>query len=75
MMNRRGTGVIFCLIAAALFSTRYISAAIFGSGVLSWGSDLFDSMLQYVGSALTVLSVIALIVGIIYLVAAEITGK
>ena len=74
-MNRRGTGVIFCLIAAVLFSTRYISAAIFGSGVLSWGSDLFDSMLQYVGSALTVLSVIALIVGIIYLVAAEITGK
>ena len=70
-MGRRGTGVVFCLIAALLYSTRYVSAAIFGSGVVSWDKELFDGMLQYVGNSLTVLSVISLVVGIVYLVWAE----
>jgi ABC-type Fe3+ transport system permease subunit len=70
-INRRFAGVVFCFIAAFLFSMRYISAAIFGSGVSSWSSDLFAQMLKYTGNSLTIASVIALIVGVIYLIFAE----
>lgn len=70
-MNKRGAGVSFCFIAAFLFSVRYISAAIFGSGISSWSSELFNNMLTYIGNTLVVLSVISLGVGIIYLVKAE----
>ena len=71
-MNRRGTGVSFCFIAAFLFSVRYLSAAIFGSGLSSWSSDLFAAMFEYTGNTLTVLSIISLVVGLAYLGAAEI---
>jgi len=74
-MNRRSAGVAFCAISAFLFSSRYFAAAIFGSGVKSWSAALFRNMLSYVGDTLTVLSVIALIAGIVYLVAAERSQK
>ncbi len=71
-MNKRGTGLGFCAIAAFLFASRYIAAAIFGSGLQSWSDSLFASMMYYVGNRLTVLSVVALLVGIGYLLMAEI---
>ena len=71
-MNRRGAGVIFCLIAALLFSVRYVSAAIFGSGVSSWDSALFHAMLTYIGNGLIIASVTSLLIGIAYLIWAEI---
>ena len=67
-MNKRGAGVVFCLIAALLFSARYITAAIFMNNV----SELFASGLRYQGNALLVLSVISLLAGVAYLVWAEI---
>ena len=70
-MNKRGTGVAFCFIATMLFASRYIAAAIFGSGVTSWEKSLFNGMLEYVGSPLLILSAISLIAGIGYLVWAE----
>ncbi|MFO8191491.1 MAG: hypothetical protein R6U08_01760 [Bacillota bacterium] len=70
-MNRRGTGTIFCFIAAFLYAARNISAAIFGAGVSSWNRELFQAMLEYSGSTLLILSVIALVIGIVYLVAGE----
>jgi hypothetical protein len=70
-VNRRAAGVGFCFIAAFLFATKYVAAAIFGTSVASWNSDLFREMLKYVGNSLTILSIIALIVGIVYLVLAE----
>jgi hypothetical protein len=70
-MNRRAAGVAFVAIAAFLFAARYVTAAIFGSGVNSWSRELFHGMLQYTGSALLVVSIIALIVGIIYLIVGE----
>lgn len=70
-INRRFAGVVFCFIAAFLYSMRYISAAIFGSNVSSWDSGLFNAMLGCVGNGLNIASVIALIVGVIYLVSAE----
>ena len=70
-MNKRGAGVIFCLIAAILFSARYIAAAIFMSGVLSWDATLFSAGLEYVGTPLLWGSIISLIIGIGYLLSAE----
>ena len=70
-MNRRATGTIFCLIAAILYATRYLSAAIFMSGISSWSNNLFTSGLNYVGGTLTTFSTISLVVGIAYLVLAE----
>jgi Na+-transporting methylmalonyl-CoA/oxaloacetate decarboxylase gamma subunit len=71
-MNRRGTGTVFCLIAALLYSVRYLSAAIYGSGQSSsWSTELFNGLLEYVGYSLVVFSLISLVVGIVYLVSAE----
>lgn len=74
-MNRRATGVCFCIIAALLYISRYFSAAIFGSGVSSWNRRLFAAMLEYVGSELKVLSIVALIVGLAYIITAEIRNE
>jgi len=73
-MNQRGAGVSFCIIAAMLYATKYISAAIFGSGVSSWDQDLFGAMLSYVGNTLTIFSVLALCIGVFYLIRAEREG-
>lgn len=70
-MNRRAAGVAFVAIAAFLFATRYVTAAIFGSSVNSWSRELFHSMLRYTGNALLVMSIVALIAGVIYLVIGE----
>lgn len=66
-MNKRGAGVTFIAIAAFLFASKYISAAIFGSGVLSWNETLFQAMLSYVGEPLSICSIIALIIGVAYI--------
>lgn len=70
-MSKRGSGVAFIAIAAFLFSAKYISAAIFGSGVLSWDEELFNAMLSYIGSPLSIASMIALIIGVGYIVWGE----
>jgi Na+/pantothenate symporter len=70
-MEKRLTGVVFCFIAAMLFVSRYVSAAIFMSGVSSWSSELFNAGLEYVGMPLLVLSIISFVVGVGYLFMAE----
>jgi hypothetical protein len=71
-MRRRTTGVSFVAISAFLFATRFLTAAIWGSGVQSWNADLFSSMLEYVDQGLSVWSLVALVIGLVYLVWAEI---
>ncbi|WP_177185644.1 MULTISPECIES: hypothetical protein [Paenibacillus] len=70
-MSRRTTGTLLLVIAAFLYGVRYLSAAIFGSGVTSWNSDLFQGMLNYIGTAPQSWSIAALILGLFYLVWAE----
>lgn len=70
-MSRRTTGTLLLVIAAFLYSVRYLSAAIFGSGVASRNSELFQEMLNYVGTAPQSWSIAALILGLFYLVWAE----
>lgn len=67
-MNNKGTGAVFCLIAAILAAARYIAAAVFMSNVTSWNAELFQCGLDYVGSPLRIMAVISLIVGIVFLV-------
>ena len=74
-MNKRGVGVVFCFISAMLFSVRYLAAAIFMSGVLSWDAGLFNAGLEYVGTPLLVFSILSLLVGIVYLILAEVSKK
>lgn len=71
-MNRRAAGVNLLAIAAGLYASRYVSAAIFGSNVGSWDAALFGAMLQYVGTPLQTLSILAAAAGVAYLVWAEV---
>lgn len=74
-MSKRATGAVFCLIAAILFSTRYIAAAVFMSGVSSWDASLFAAGLKYVGTPLLAFCIISLLIGAGYLVWAEVSEK
>lgn len=71
-MNRRGAGIALLLVATILHSTRYLSAAIFGSGLSNWNRGLFATMLQYVGPNLAIWGYAALGAGVAYLVWGEI---
>ena len=71
-MSRRTTGVMFLFVAALLYSTRYLAAAIFGSGISSWSSQLFNAMLLNVGPGFLTWSRIAFVAGLVYLVWAEV---
>ncbi len=66
-MNNKGIGVVFCLISAILVSAKYLSAAIFISGGTTWDATLFAAGLEYVGPFLSIASVVALIIGILFL--------
>ncbi len=73
-MKKRATGLALLLIAALLESTRYISAAIYGSGFPlegGWGPDQFKKLLSYTNNGLSIWVFLALIIGIAYLIWAE----
>ena len=67
-MNNKGIGIMFCLIAAILTGVRYLTAAIFMSGTSTWSAELFAASLTYVGSPLMIASIVALVVGICFLI-------
>lgn len=66
-MENKIVGAIFCFMSAALISARYISAAIFMSGVASWNATLFAAGLEYIGPFLAIAAGIAFIIGILFL--------
>lgn len=69
--TRRGVGLGFCAIAAFLFTSRYVCAAIFGSHVTSWNAELFRYLYGYVGPDLTIAAGVSLVAGITYLIWGE----
>jgi hypothetical protein len=71
-MSRRTTGISFIIISAFLYATRFVAAAIWGSGFSSWNTENFLALLGYVDQGLTTWSVVALVVGLIYLAWGEI---
>jgi hypothetical protein len=72
-MTRPTTGTLLLIAATLLYCTYFLSAAMYGSSAQGWNADLFDAMLQYVGPDLLFWSKAALVVGIIYLLWAEVT--
>ncbi len=71
-MTRRTAGICLICTAAWLYATQFLTAAIFGSGVSTWSQDLFRSMMQVTNQGLILASKVALGVGIIYLIWAEV---
>jgi hypothetical protein len=73
LLSRRTTGAAFCAIAALLFGVRYVVAAQLFAGMNPGAIDssTLDLYLGYVGTPLLAGSVVALVVGIAYLVWAE----
>jgi hypothetical protein len=71
-MYRRITGVTFIAISALLYTARFIAAAIWGSGFSSWNAENFLGLLEYVDQGLTTWSIIALVIGLVYLVWGEV---
>jgi hypothetical protein len=72
-LTRRSVGVGLVAIAAFLYASRFVCAAIYGSGASNeWGADLFHNLYKFVGSDLSVAALVALIVGCAYLVWGEI---
>lgn len=71
-MSKRTNGTVFLLTAALLFATRYVVAAIYGSGMPGWSGENFRALLQYIGPDLTIWSAVTLSLGVIYLLWAEI---
>ena len=67
IVNNKGVGAVFCLISAILTAARYITAAVFMSGVASWDRELFRAGLDYVGPELKTAAVIALVLGAAFL--------
>ena len=67
-MNNKGVGVIFCLISAILVSAKYISAAMFMNNFATKNTSLFKKGLEYVGPFLSRVSIVALIIGMLFLV-------
>lgn len=49
-MNNKGIGTVFCFISAILISAKYLSAAIFMSGVNTWDATLFAAGLGVCGA-------------------------
>ncbi|MCM3271677.1 hypothetical protein [Paenibacillus elgii] len=73
-MSRRTAGVILLAISAFLTGVKYLTASIYSTSSPGtvYGADSFKQWLDYVGGNLTTYSIITLIVGIIYLILAEI---
>ena len=66
-MNKRGTGVAFIAMSVFLIASKYLSAAIFSSGITTWDKNMFNNMFDYVGNTLSNFSLLALIIGIAYI--------
>ena len=74
-MSRRGTGVAFCAIATVLFASRYIAAGIAVAGTTANFNRMIPSALIGVGVWPGVLSALALVLGVAYLIAAELESR
>ncbi|WP_089966044.1 hypothetical protein [Lihuaxuella thermophila] len=70
-MTKRGAGVSFIAISAFFISSKYISAAIYGSNQVSWNIELFSGLLGIVGDTLTHLSILAFVIGVAYIIWGE----
>ncbi len=71
-MSRRTAGVGLIAIAALIYSARVIATAILTNQFSNTDSQVFANYLMYTDQGVSVLTTIAILVGIGYLVWAEI---
>ncbi|MGN0764999.1 MAG: hypothetical protein ACI4MO_00755 [Christensenellales bacterium] len=75
-MNKRASGVIFCVLAVITFVARYIVASIFMSNLdNNWNSHNFNLGLEFQGPALLIVSIICLVLGVAFIIWQEIEDK
>jgi hypothetical protein len=76
-MSRRAVGFGFCAIAAFFFGLRYLIAALLFVGMQPGevNTDTLDLFLTYTGDTLVRASILALIVGVAFLIWAEIDAR
>lgn len=76
MMSKRITGGLFCLASSVLFAAGYLAAVL---RVLSpsagFNTDLFLRALSFVGIPPFLLSLLCLIIGVSYLISAELDAR
>jgi Mg2+/citrate symporter len=74
--SRLIVGAIFCAVAAFLCSMNFLAAAIYAQNLTSWSGPLnrFGAAYKEVGRELQVWAIVALIIGIIYMLLAEVQG-
>ena len=65
-MNNKGVGAVFCLIASILMAARHVTAAIYMGNFSTKSNELFRSGLDYIGPALPIAAIAALIVGVVF---------
>ena len=76
MMSKRITGGLFCLASSVLFTAGYLAAALrvsFPSA--GYNTTLFLRALSFVGIPPFLLSLLCLIVGVSYLISAELDAR
>ena len=66
-MNNKGVGSIFCMIAAILMGSRYVTAAIYMSNTSTWSPELFNNSLEYTGPVLQIAAIVALVLGLCFI--------
>ena len=71
-MNKYGVGALLCSTSAIIYAMKFLATAFFVSNTMEWSKEIFQNGLDYVGNELTV---VLAVVGIVYLIIAEIETK
>ncbi len=76
-MKRQSLGLGFCGIAAFLFASRYVCAAIYATTLTPRDIDsyAFGRFYGYIGPGTTVAALVSLIVGIVYIIWGEFADR
>ena len=67
-MNKRGTGTVLIFISAMLYCTKYIAAALISINEHVFIDQMFLDKLSFIGDDLNLLSFIALVAGMYYII-------
>ena len=74
-MNKYGVGALLCSTSAVVYAIKFLATAFFVSNTTEWSKEIFQNGLDYVWNELTVVTVVLAVVGIAYLIIAEIETK
>lgn len=67
-MDKIQIGLTFLIIGSIFYATRFISGAIGAVNETQWGKDEFSTYMSYVPSSLMVITIIALLIGVFFVI-------